>query len=310
MASTSETTLSAPCTDQLKYKQAWRRNVWKQDTVAHLLNKDNSIVELKSKEKKTPEVRRVHKALLCFYSPYHDRLLNGEFAEALAAPTKPLVINAGASVLELLLTWLYTGQVNMGLPIEGSNDGVEQWHIGTAKLYIFADELNCVALQRSIMSKLVESCKTTPNLVGLDTIEFLSDSSLESSRLYQYYVDVFDAHWNGKLDAEIDSPNAEDPMPPHFAYRLLLRRFRRLEDNNPDCVCCHDPCKYHGHESEEERKATCGALDVEFEDKQREVLNFDSESESDTELQSAHGKKRTHEDGESDTSKKKHVKTT
>lgn len=144
----------------------------------------------------------------------------------------------------------------MGLPIEENNDGVEQWHIGTAKLYIFADELNCVALQRSIMSKLVESCKTTPSLVGFDTIELLSDSSLESSRLYQYYVDVLDAHWNGKLDDETDSPNAEDPMPPHFAYRLLLRRFRRLEDNNADCVCCHDPCKYHGHGSEEERKAS------------------------------------------------------
>ncbi|KAH0262867.1 hypothetical protein KCU91_g13110, partial [Aureobasidium melanogenum] len=315
MASASDTASSARRTNTPKIKEEWKRNMWKQRTAARLLAQDDQMIKLKSKEKGSSKVCSVHRALLCFYSPYHDRLLNGDFAEGLVAPTEPLFVNAGASVLKLLLTWLYTGKFDVA-------NVVNQCRTGISKLYILADELNCVALQRSIMSKLVESCKNTEGVVGLDAIGLLSNSSLESSGLYQYCVEAFDAHRDGTFDGESrEDLKAEDPMPPHFAYRLLLRRSETLEDDGAQCVCCHDPCKYHGHENEGERKATCGAPNVEFEDDLEEDLDFDSESdsesesESDTELQStlrnkSAGKKRSHKDEDADTSKMKRIKTT
>ena len=91
----------------------------------------------------------------------------------------------------------------------------------------------------------------------------LSGSSPESSSLYRYYLAVLDAHWCGNLrDDEHEGqfqgdPNGEDPLPPNLAYRLLLRKLQRTQGGQGgDCPCCHDPCEFHRHESEEEREAS------------------------------------------------------
>lgn len=142
------------------------------------------MIELRSKEKKSPEVFSVHKALLCFYSPYHDRLLNGAFAEGLTAPTEPLTINAGRSVLKLFFAWLYSGEIYMATPLPSEKNYT--WHQGITKLYILADELNCIALQRKIISVQVAITESLGSLPGYDIIGLLSNCSLESSGLYQY----------------------------------------------------------------------------------------------------------------------------
>ncbi|KAH0359525.1 hypothetical protein KCU65_g9910, partial [Aureobasidium melanogenum] len=320
MAPASDTTSSARRSNAPKIKEEWKRNVWRQKTATRLLAQDDQMIKLKSKEKRFSKVCSVHKALLCFYSPYHDRLLDGNFAEGLETPTKPLAINASMSVLKLFLTWLYTGKVDIAPPPHKNYDA-DYWYTGTAKLYIFADELNCVALQRTIMSELVKSCESAPFLADFETITLLSNSSLESSGLYQYYVETYDAHWNGTLKYELDDGlTAEDPMPPHLAFRLLLRKFKTPRDDHGEFSCCHDPCRYHGHENEEERKATCGAFDVEFEDDQEEGLNFESEPESEPEsdpdiasdstLRNKSAKKRSHGEEDIATSMAKRVKTT
>ncbi|CAD0092185.1 unnamed protein product, partial [Aureobasidium vineae] len=292
MAPTSDTTTSAQPSKNTKAKEQWKWNIWKQKT---------------SEEKKSPEVFNVHRALLCFYSPYHDRLLNGIFVEGLVPPTEPLVVQANSSILELFYTWLYTGTIHLAKDPESC-----QWDFGMIKLYVFADELNCTALQRSIIPAQVGFSESLSSLAGFDCNALLSNSSLESSGLYRYHLDTFAEHWNGTTDGKSSDALAEDVLPRNFAYRLLLRKFDESSEDDEDCSCCHDPCAYHGHENEEERKATCEAPDDEA---KTEEFDFETDTESESESiagpnNRSAGEKRKHDDGETTTSEAKRVKTT
>ncbi|THV63956.1 hypothetical protein D6D29_10720 [Aureobasidium pullulans] len=246
--------------DPPKIKEEWRRHAWKQKTFAQLLASEGTIIKLESKEKRSPASFAVHKALLCFFSPYHDKLLNGNFMEGKNLPDRPLVVNAGANVLKLFATWLYTGTIHLSAPGTAGHDHRE-WYTGMTKLYILGDALNCVALLRSVISAQPKA-KSSNNLFMPPTsvIEWISGSSLESSQLYRYYTDFWTAHWDGEI--EIDGKwqidvDGKDRLPENFAYRILMRRLEE-EANRFDirkCVCCEDPCRYHGHENETERKA-------------------------------------------------------
>ncbi|KAH0158639.1 hypothetical protein KCU67_g7430, partial [Aureobasidium melanogenum] len=318
MAPTSDITSSAQLSNNPKTKEDWKRNIWKHSTVAQLLNKDNTIVELKSKEKRSPEVRSVHKALLCFYSPYHDRLLNGNFSEALVPPTEPMVVSSNASILQLFFKWLYTGNIHI-TPPASHDDCTNKWFSGITRLYILADELNCIALQRTIMSAQV-AASNKMHLSAWRHVDLLSDSSLESSGLYRYHIEVGARHWDGWIDKESPGSCSEkdDPMPPNFAYRMLMKKLEMTDDRVKNCACCCDPCKFHGHISEEEREATCGAssdttenpeVDCEFDTEPDTESEPEDESE-DTPRNESVVKKRSREDGGAAGSKTKHAKTT
>ncbi|KAG9675046.1 hypothetical protein KCU99_g3271, partial [Aureobasidium melanogenum] len=320
MASASDTTSSTQRINDPKTKEEWKRNVWKQNTVAQLLTKDKTIIELKFKEKSNPKICSVHKALLCFYSPYHDRLLNGDFAEGLVAPTQPLVIQSNADILRLFFRWLYTGEIGVTRPVSQHSSN-SRWFSGITKLYVLADEFNCVALQRTIILMQVKSSKDM-DLASWKTISLLSNSSLESSGLYRYHLEVFAQHWGGVTEVEGTSSGPcskqDDPMPTNFAYRLLMKKMEINADPDQDCACCHDPCKFHSHTSGEEREATCGApsdttenpeLDCDFD------TDPDTGSESEGELKDSPRnesavKKRSREDGGAAGSKTKRAKTT
>ncbi|THX19951.1 hypothetical protein D6D12_10545 [Aureobasidium pullulans] len=172
-----------------------------------------------------------------------------------------------------------------------------KWCIGITKLYILADWLNCIALQRLIVTaqhdRLTVSCSSLP---AWKSLGLLSDSSLESSGLYQHYLTLYAQHWVGHVRDEthpdgqsIAATLSEDLMPAHFAYRVLLMKLRTAQNNKgeeKDCQCCHDRCKFHRHESEEERKATCGSPNDETEDDEDPISDFDSEVDSESELES------------------------
>ncbi|TIA57718.1 hypothetical protein D6C77_05947 [Aureobasidium pullulans] len=266
-----------------KLKEEWKRNVWRNKTASRLIASDNRMVMLKSKEKVNPSTFNVHQALLSFYSPYHDTLLNGPFLEGMNPPTEPFLVEAGSGVLKLFVTWLYNGRVNMRHPECLSDVEVAHWYLGVTKLYILADSFNCVALARLVVSNYLNYEDDLYTFPTWSCIGLLSGSSLESSSLYRYYLAVLDAHWCGSQG----DPNDEDPLPSNLAYRLLLRKLQRTQDGQEgDCRCCHDRCEFHRHESEEEREATCGSLDDETEDDGDAISNFDSEADSESESES------------------------
>ncbi|TIA39154.1 hypothetical protein D6C78_03500 [Aureobasidium pullulans] len=243
-----------------KSKEEWKRNVWRSKTV---------------------------------------RLLNGSFLEATSPPTEPLLIEADANVLKLFVSWLYTGKFHMIRQhlLQDDDDDDDKWYIGITKLYILADWLNCTALERLIVTAQQDRLMGSRwNLPTWRSIDLLSHSSLESSGLYQYYLTVYDQHWDGHVGDQthpdgqsIPATLSEDPMPPHFAYRVLLMKLRTAQNNKgeeKDCQCCRDRCKFHRHESEEERKATCGSLNDETEDDEDATSDFDSEVDSESESES------------------------
>ena len=255
------------------------------DQSSRLIASGSKMIDLASKEKKSTRVFHVHKALLCFYSPYHDKLLNGYFVEGTIPCQQPIVQEVRAEILRLFFTWLYSGNVDLTLPkLDGSNTSY-YWMIVT-KFYIFADSINCVALQRSIMTSqpmhISKECKTLP---PPSAIELLSATALESSHLYQYMVDCYQSHWDGvwqdddqaedEIDEKVkivvwqDDEQAEqkidekakngDPLPPNFAYRILVRGLAvKKEQKHDGCRCCYDRCFYHGHSiwDSEERGAS------------------------------------------------------
>ncbi|TIA38703.1 hypothetical protein D6C79_07800 [Aureobasidium pullulans] len=277
-------------------KEGWKRNVWRSKTVSRLCV-DSDMISLKSKEKRGPKIFHVHRALLCFYSPYHDILLNGSFLEATSPPTEPLLMEANANVLKLFVSWLYTGKIHMpGEHLSQTDDDDAKWYTGVTKLYILADWLNCIALERLIVTAQQDHTDDFWNLPASKSLGLLSHSSLESSGLYQYYLTVYAQHWVGHVRDQthpdgqsIPATLSEDPMPPHFAYRVLLMKLRTAQNNKDeekDCQCCHDRCKFHRHESEEERKATCGSLNDETEDDEDATSDFDSEVDSESESES------------------------
>lgn len=255
------------------------------DQNSRLIARGSTMIDLASKEKKSTRVFHVHKALLCFYSPYHDKLLNGYFVEGTIPCQQPIVQEVRAEILRLFFTWLYSGNVDLTLPkLDGSNTSY-YWMIVT-KFYIFADSINRVALQRSIMTSqpmhISKECKTLP---PPSAIELLSATALESSHLYQYMVDCYQSHWDGvwqdddqaedEIDEKVkivvwqDDEQAEqkidekakngDPLPPNFAYRILVRGLAvKKEQKHDGCRCCYDRCFYHGHSiwDSEERGAS------------------------------------------------------
>ncbi|THV81530.1 hypothetical protein D6D29_05312 [Aureobasidium pullulans] len=287
---------------------------WKQKTATRLIASGSTMIDLASKEKKSTRVFHVHKALLCFYSPYHDKLLNGYFVEGTIPCQQPIVQEVRAEILRLFFTWLYSGNVDLTLPkLDGSNTSY-YWMIVT-KFYIFADSINCVALQRSIMSfqpmHISKECKTLP---PPPAIELLSATALESSHLYQYMVDCYQSHWDGvwqdddQAEDEIDEKakivvwqddeQAEqkidekakngDPLPPNFAYRILVRGLAvKKEQKHDGCRCCYDRCFYHGHSiwDSEERGARCNSREDALEEDQEEDPSVDTDTEFDTDTE-------------------------
>ncbi|CAC9894040.1 unnamed protein product [Aureobasidium pullulans] len=260
-----------------KSKEEWKRNVWRSKTVSRLCV-DSDMISLKSKEKRGPKIFHVHRALLCFYSPYHDRLLNGSFLEATSPPTEPLLIEADANVLKLFVSWLYTGKFHMIRQhlLQDDDDDDDKWYIGITKLYILADWLNCTALERLIVTAQQDRLMGSRwNLPTWRSIDLLSHSSLESSGLYQYYLTVYDQHWDGHVGDQthpdgqsIPATLSEDPMPPHFAYRVLLMKLRTAQNNKG------------------EEKDSCGSLNDETEDDEDATSDFDSEVDSESESES------------------------
>lgn len=132
------------------------------DQSSRLIASGSTMIDLASKEKKSTRVFHVHKALLCFYSPYHDKLLNGYFVEGTIPCQQPIVQEVRAEILRLFFTWLYSGNVDLTLPkLDGSNTSY-YWMIVTKFLpttevvsFAFCELKMCFKLLQILTSMLL-----------------------------------------------------------------------------------------------------------------------------------------------------------
>lgn len=184
----------------------------------------------------------VHKNLLCHFSLYHYRLLNGPFLEGTYPSDKPIAVDTSLRVFNLFFTWLYSGTVDE-CP-KGENG--HMWDENMVDLYVLADSFNCTALQRTIISTQPSLQPNSTHLPCFTTLARLADKYLALAPLYQYFLDAYAQHWNGiwKI-SNSTSIEVVDPMPENFAFVALSRA---LQHKTEPCKCCQGRCAYHGHE--------------------------------------------------------------
>lgn len=225
------------------------------------------MVVLKSTHKKEPKSFFVNKAVLRHYSTFFDATFKKPWKEGHEGKTE-FDVPVSQRVLRLVHGWMLNG----GIVTDFEPDVL-------LKLYIYADYIGCVALQRAVVSHLQKVSKTSGGNINIISYQSLHDNKIwtehSESGLYRFVIDTFAFHWHHEMD---DSPAEADfniprDIPIKFAYDQLVIRTENQHAIGRglgvgDCRCCSSVCKYHEHPSDEERLATCGAT---FEDKS-EVL--------------------------------------
>ncbi|KAG9655998.1 hypothetical protein KCU95_g11343, partial [Aureobasidium melanogenum] len=151
---------------------------------------------------------------------------------------------------EQTLIWLYTGKID-------SND----WH-NLTELYFLGDAAGSVALKRSAITQLQRACRNDQSnrteLFHYGHISVIEEMVGASSPLSRYVEDTYFNHWSPEADDGdgVNDDPSNYPKSSLFFKRLFQRSFKEQKEAE-NCSCCHDHCKYHGHESDAERLATC-----------------------------------------------------
>lgn len=185
-----------------------------------------------------PQSFMVPRCLLLYYCP--------QIHPDLTLPGQPFVFDTTRPVLTLFFNWLYTGKVETG-----------DWY-NITWLYCLGHSARCIALMRSAISQLQKACRNDhtndTNLFRYEHIAVI-DEMVSLSPLSHYIGDTYFNHWRPEDDASVDEDPSKHPKSNSFFKKLFERSFREQREGD-NCSCCHDYCKYHGHESEAERLAS------------------------------------------------------
>ncbi|CAD0100292.1 unnamed protein product [Aureobasidium mustum] len=189
----------------------------------------------------------IHKGLLCFFSSYYAAALNGNFLEA---EKDRFEVGLSGAQLQAFAEWIYTGTFNV-------HDREDEFLF--ISLYIFADLVDIIALRRSAISHIADL-----SIVSWSMVELILKNVTQNSPLRRHVSDNYIAHWMPTTDANRprlpDSQTDSVYLVAHsnFMFELLkgvaLRKVSA--DDATKCPCCNDLCKYHEHESDEEREAS------------------------------------------------------
>jgi len=165
-----------------------------------------------------------------------------------ALPGQPFVLETNRPVLTLFFGWLYTGKVD-------SSD----WH-NLTELYFLGHAAGSVALKRSTITQLQKACRNDQRnrteLFHYGHISVIEEMVGASSPLSRYVEDTYFNHWSPEADCDgVNDDPSDHPKSSLFFKRLFQRSFKEQKEAE-NCSCCHDHCKYHGHENEAERLAS------------------------------------------------------
>ncbi|KAG2163847.1 hypothetical protein VTO58DRAFT_106424 [Aureobasidium pullulans] len=123
------------------------KNIWRASRVVQITVDNHEIAALRSTRKSEPQPFLFNLALLCYYSTYFKTLLSGPFKESQERKTEFLV-DASQQSLRLFYGWLATGRIFMEFHAEV-----------ICELFVFADFIGCIALQRAILTCLPQISK-------------------------------------------------------------------------------------------------------------------------------------------------------
>ncbi|THW00394.1 hypothetical protein D6D26_05676 [Aureobasidium pullulans] len=217
--------------------RGWDSHIWTDQTTMRLMRANQQQIEIRSNER-MPLSLGVPHAVLHFYCPQIPALVG-----------QPVVLETTRAVLQLFFYWLYRGTVDTA-----------NWHDVT-ELYFLGHSLNSVALMRSAITEMQKICRDDENddteLFHYGHISVIDDMVSTSSGLFHYIEDTYFNHWRPSDDEDVNDNPREHQKTNLFFKKLFERSFKEQREG-ANCSCCHDYCKYHGHESEAERLATCG----------------------------------------------------
>lgn len=167
--------------------------------------------------------------------------------------------------------WLYTKHLG---------EGMVDWHVLT-ELYIFADMRGIVALRRDIMNRfiLMRSSDKGSQLHEYDDVARAYACLPESSALRKWIVLTYVHHYRPGLSNLLDEEHRAKCViaPVAFLFAVMEAQaslLHQIEHSADDrlvgdpgnlggilmCRCCRDACRFHEHESDEERRASkCSA---------------------------------------------------
>ncbi|THZ84130.1 hypothetical protein D6C84_04393 [Aureobasidium pullulans] len=217
--------------------RGWDSHIWTDQTTMRLMRANQQQIEIRSNER-MPLSLGVPHAVLHFYCPQTPALIG-----------QPVILETTRAVLQLFFYWLYRGTVD-----------TTNWHDVT-ELYFLGHSLNSVALMRSAITEMQKICRDDENddteLFHYGHISVIDDMVSTSSGLFHYIEDTYFNHWRPSDDEDVNDNPREHQKTNLFFKKLFERSFKEQREG-ANCSCCHDYCKYHGHESEAERLATCG----------------------------------------------------
>ncbi|KAG9563678.1 hypothetical protein KCU71_g4473, partial [Aureobasidium melanogenum] len=222
-------------------QDAWSSHIWTEQTLMRLIGSDQQQVEIRTNER-MPQSFMVPHSLLRHYC--------SQLQPDLTLPGQPFVLETSRPVLTLFFGWLYTGKID-------SSD----WH-NLTELYFLGNAAGSVALERSAIMQLQKACRNDHSnrteLFHYGHISVIEEMVGASSPLSRYVEDTYFNHWSPEADCDgVNDDPSNYPKSSLFFKRLFQRSFKEQKEAE-NCSCCHDHCKYHGHESEAERLATCG----------------------------------------------------
>lgn len=237
------------------------------------------VLRLKYSDPKPTTARvAIHEGLLLHFSPKFPTLA---VAVAASSATSTLgdqttfEVDTTSRVLEMLITWVYTGDL-------ASSRELTLSHADLIELYIFAKRYEFIVLQRYALdqifrvmtrrSHVLDSHFATDfprELPGTKEVRRAFDTLAHGSRLQQWLIEVYVHHYspskstyNAKDWSGLPSEFLSEVM--HGKARLLEQSkerstgFARLSPGNASpekCPCCTNLCDFHEHVSELERQA-------------------------------------------------------
>ncbi|CAD0112147.1 unnamed protein product [Aureobasidium uvarum] len=151
----------------------------------------------------------IHRKLLCLFSSYYAAALNGNFLEA---NKDRFEVDLSGEHLRAFAVWIYTGSLGR---MSDDYDGM----CCLTSLYLFADQVNILALRRRTISLFAKSFPT------YDLVKIILMNVTPGSPLHRHVLDRYILHWTPSEDEDdpflLDSKRDPDHILANFMYQVM-----------------------------------------------------------------------------------------
>ena len=130
---------------------------------------------------------KIYRGLLCHFSSYFDRMLNGSFREG--GSTYLRLKDTDADTFDVFFYWLNSGVVGLA-----DSGGLLDWG-KVMKAYVFSDFHQAPIFKNAVLESLYTRW-LSENVVAVDVTEFLYTNTSEGDSMRKLIVDIMVASGN------------------------------------------------------------------------------------------------------------------